>query len=420
MPVTKKQPKTTPKKPKSAPKKKKNGVPARRVLNNPATQGAINADYTNVNAFTRTVLDPFKNESCDMAVGMSGMRIPRSLEYLGSLVNPREFPGSRVPDPFVRETTATYPAKVTINVTGVNGAAVNATPNAGRFCYVIQPWISETAAGFAAAQARFQVASQDGTKATALWTNAFAAPVAGTNFFAYAADPETSLFANASSSGLMEKVRPVSASILASYNGNLVNGGGNIAAALVPGGAWLSHLQTAALTGHRYMLWEDLARHPGAYDGPLSKGAYAYWLPDDESDLLFRPVETSAGDNTDVHQYPVLIVSGQVAPDSNGNFTGGNVLRLDIYINYEYTTDSRIVECRHGSRDVTERHKAIATLSNQPTSMENEGHIDWVKTLIAGACGFVVGGPIGAAVGIAGSVGVGALSPLLKSSLIKM
>jgi len=391
------------------------------VLNNPNSQGAINADFTKVTARTKQF---FKDQSMacagDCLTGVTGLMIPRSLEYLGALIDPREFAGARVPDPFLRETTATYPAKIVYNITGVSGTAQNGSGgggNSGRFCYVIQPWMSESPPAFNTLQARFQVAYQDGTNNSALWQNSFTTSTPGTNFFNYVADPESATFATSTHDGLMEKVRPVSASILASYNGNLINGGGNIACALVPGAAWNTHLQNGGVPGHRYMLWEDLARQPGAYDGPLSKGAYAYWLPDDDSDLLLRQVENQVDDNTDKHQYPLLIVSGKVAPDVNGNF-GANVLRLDVYINYEYTTDSRIVECRRGSRDMQQRYNAVAALSNQPTSMENEGHIDWIKTLISGACGFVIGGPVGAAVGVASSVGSGALANFVRSAKI--
>jgi hypothetical protein len=315
----------------------------------------------------------------------------------------------RVPDPFLREATATYQSKLVFNVTGVNGTAVNATTDAGRFCYVFNPIITDAAPSFSAGSPQMQVAFKDGTDVARLWTDPFAAPGA-LNFDTYILDPENNTFANINNTGLMQKMRPVSMSVLASYNGNLVAGGGNIAAALLPGGSWESHLVNGT-AGFQYSNWEQLARQPGAYDGPLSKGAYTFWLPDDSDDYLLSSVNATSTTRTLEKDYPLLVVSGQVSPPAGG-ILGGTVLRLDVYINYEYTTDSRVVETRHGPKSLAERTESVARLLTEPTSMPNDDHINWLKVLLGGAAGFLVGGPVGAVLGASAGAGLSLASAI--------
>jgi hypothetical protein len=388
------------------------------VLNNPNSQGAVNltVDLKKKKARrkvavrrrlegkeTGTVLDK-------KTFGVSGLTVPSRLSYLAALVSPRECMGARLPDPFLREATATYQSKLIFNVSGVSGTIVDLTPDAGRFSYVFNPILS-TLTTFNALNNHYQVSYKDGRDDLKAWDNPFTAAAAG-NFNNYIQDPQVGMFATTAGNGLAMKVRPVSMSVLASYNGNLINGGGNIAIALLPGGTWGRDLANTDANANKFARWESLATVPGAYDGPLAKGAYAYWLPDDETDYLFRTPMGGVDDNMGIHDYPTIVLSGIVSPDAGGN-RGANVLRLDVYINYEYTTDSRVVETLHGSKSFEERITAVAALSTQPTSMMNDEHIDWIKVLLGGAAGFFIGGPLGAAAGAAAGAGI-SLTGLLK------
>lgn len=350
----------------------------------------------------------FRDVYCDTMSSCAGMIVDAPDRYLASLINPRELPDTRVPDPFCRERTATYQSKVVFDVTGVNGAAVNGTNNHGRFCYVFNPIFQGIAAVFNVPGPHMQVAYKDGTNATAVWTNQFAAANPGTNFDTYLNDPENASFATATLTGLAQRARPVSMSVLASYTGNLTAGGGNIAAALLPGGVWADRLSNGSITTLSLTNWEQLARVPGAYDGPLVQGAYAYWMPDDESDYLLEDAQnSSAQESMNNHEYPLLVVSGKVqAP------TAEPQLRLEVYINYEYTTVSRVVATAHGPKDITERMNAVRHLANQPTSMANDEHINWMRVVLGGVLGFAVGGPVGAAVGAAAGAGIGGIGSL--------
>jgi len=379
--------------------RKRNLMPAIRSLQTPQQR-------------VRQVFDSAYGNICPAVAGASssGMLVNKQSRYLASLIDPREFPDARVPDPYCRERTATYQSKVVYLVEGVNGAAVGATTDAGRFSYVFNPIMTSAGVTFNPNIPGTQVAYKDGTNPTALWTTNFANSTVGTNFDIYNDDPETASFANAARTAIMSKCRPVSMSVLASYVGNLTAGGGNIAAALVPGGTWGDNLAIAA-SPTPLANWENLARVPGAYDGPLVQGAYTYWLPDDSDDYLFRDVQNliAGSDAMSNYSYPLLVISGKIQ-----NATTNPQIRLDVYINYEYTTVSRVVATSHGSKSLAERLEAVTILADQPTSMPNDQHIDWIKVVLGGAAGFLVGGPVGAVLGAAAGAGVSGLSGLLK------
>jgi hypothetical protein len=402
---------------KKSKKTDKKTVPLAPVLNNPNGQGSTGLVVSkNVSTrknnrrnagptLTRNGLiqaiqrGRFGNEG----FGVAGMVVPKHLEYLANLITPRDVPGARVPDPFVREMTATYQSKSVFNVTGVSGAGVAGSDN-GRFCYVFNPLLCAANAAFSPINTVFQVAYKDIQTATGPWVPNFIVPSPGVTFDSYVMDNEQGSFFTSSLTGLVQRVRPVGMSVLASYSGQLINGGGNISAALVPGGSWSSHL-TNGTAFYQIANWENLARIPGAYDGPLVSGAYAYWLPDDLEDTFLRTGDLSTANRNDLYEYPLIVVSGQVTSPTGAAIVTPS-LRIECYINFEYTTDSRVVERGHGSRDLTELTDAVAVLSTQQTSMANGDHIDWIKVLIGGVAGFFLGGPVGAALGAAAGAGI--------------
>jgi len=374
-------------------KKKKQPKPNPKPKNRKKIQGGMVAYEGRIPDRIRELARGDFAQCCGVPVGQRD-------EFLAALLMPREFDGARVPDPFVREPTSTYQAKVTVNIVGAQGTVVGATSDQGRFCFVLNPCISDTPT-FATANAGWLYALKDGVNNTGVWTNNFAASSA-TSFDTYTGDVNQATWVNSVNTGIMNKVRPVSASVLASYNGQILNGGGNIAAGLFPASTWELML-TNGTAGISPAKWENLAQYKGMYDGPLSKGAYAYWLPDSETDYLFRTCKSALDDSTFTHDYPVLVVAGQISSPSGG-FSGSTQLRIDAYVNFEYTTVSRIVGAKHGSKDQSQMIRAMTKLANQPSSMENITHVDIIKGIIAGAAGFFLGGPVGAVAGAAAAL----------------
>jgi len=285
---------------------------------------------------------------------------------------------------------------------GVQGIAQNATPDVGRFSFILNPVFDSVVSVFDLLKQNWMFALQDGVNNTALWSNQWVAGVLGTNFCSYFQDVNQNTFVNSTNNGLMMKCRPVSASILATYNGQILNGAGNIAAAWVPGDWWVMRGVNSTMTSTK---WETVALYKGAYDGPLEKGAYIVYVPEDETDTLLYDTTTNTANNMKSHQYPNLLVCGQVGAPSGG-FSGSTQLRLDCYINWEYTTESRVVETMHGSKDISERYLAFKMLADADLSMANAEHVDWIRTILGGVFGFVIGGPVGAAIGAASGAGL--------------
>lgn len=336
---------------------------------------------------------------------VEGVLIPRRLEYLAALIAPREGEHIRLPDPWTREETATYQAKREINIIGVQGGVVGVTSDVGRFSILVNPVVDAAAPVFNAIQTNWQTAVQDGSNATANWSQFWQAPALGVNFFSYLPDPLQTTFANTNNSGLMMRCRPVSASILCSYNGKILDGGGNIAATWVAGDWWISRGVNSIAGPGNMCNWENLAGLKGAYDGPLNKGCYCVWAPNDEADTLLRSTANGSVDRMAVHGYPMLAVAGQVSAPTGG-FSGSTQLRVDIYVNFEYGTDSRAVECLHGSKDINERFIAYAALAKSSLSMANSDHIDWIRVVLGGVLGFALRGRAGGLIGAASGGGI--------------
>lgn len=345
--------------------------------------------------------------SCD------GVIIPSRLEYLAALVCPREAEGIRLPDPYTRERTATYQTKITQNIMGVQPATPGTGPLGGaigRFCIVVNPVWDNAAPTFSSVTPNFMFGLQDGVSNTNNWNPFWIA--SGANFFTYLTDPNQNQLANSAGTGFIERARPVSASILCTYNGQILNGGGNIAAAFVPGDWWQNK---AVNNTYTQCNWESVALLKGAYDGPLNLGAYVIWVPEDDTDNLMRDVNGSLNDTMKIHGYPMLTVAGQVASPTNG-FNGSSQLRVDIYINWEYTTENRIIETMHGSKNMNERLLAYKALSMENLSMPNDSHIDWIKTILGGVLGFALRGVSGAVLGAASGAGISLAAALGKGA----
>jgi len=334
--------------------------------------------------------------------------------YLLCLIDPRSSEGCRVPDPYCRTSTATYQSKTVLNIIGASGTSVGAG-NAGRWSVVLNPIIPDainsTPPSFNGATCPYQICVAGGTDpgVTAVWNNYFQA-TAATNFDKYQNDPMQQSLVVTNGNGAVQTARPVSASMLASYNGNLTEGGGNISAALVHGNSWQMDLTNSSGSGLNLKNWEDLAEYPGAYDGPLREGAYCYWVPDSENDYLLRPIDTNGGESMSAHEYPLLVISGQ-----NSAITTTQI-RVDIYINFEYTTNDRTRPSMHGPKNAGLRHQAMAKLATEPTSMPNDAHIDWIKGLIGAAGGFLLGGPMGAVVGGMAGLGISGVNTAIRGA----
>jgi len=108
----------------------------------------------------------------------------------------------------------------------------------------------------------------------------------------------------------------------------------------------------------------------------------------------------------------MLVLAGKVAFVGAPN--GSTQLRVDMYVNWEYTSDNRVPETAHGSKDINERYLAFKALATADLSMGNAEHINWIKVILGGAAGFFLGGPVGAVIGATAGAGISLGSALLK------
>jgi len=180
--------------------------------------------------------------------------------------------------------------------------------------------------------------------------------------------------------GVINTYRPVSMSCLASYTGPTLTDGGNLSAALLPGSASSQNYFTSNPAKNLGQLqnWENLAQVPGALkDTKLKTGAYCYWKPEKISDSTFQTASSAAK-----FPFPTMCFSGTYVPGSDVPDGQQNVLRVVVATNYEMLTTSQLWEqsALVGSQATVDYVNAM--LANEPTSMENPAHKNFIQRMI--------------------------------------
>jgi len=180
--------------------------------------------------------------------------------------------------------------------------------------------------------------------------------------------------------GLIQKYRPVACSVLATYTGSTLLDGGNIAGCLVPGGAVDAQFFTPMSTTVQGNLssWENLGGLKGSMTNPVLKGDYSFYSPSDISDyLMYTPDEAIH------HEYPTIVISGQVAPGSSTTPVDGTVfLRVLVYTVYEVSTDSLFLSTRHQKGSQADMDEVLNHLVGVCHSMENPSHTTFGQKIL--------------------------------------
>jgi len=185
-------------------------------------------------------------------------------------------------------------------------------------------------------------------------------------------------------SGIVQSLRTVGMSVLATYTGPLLTNGGNIACAYVPGSTLQSSYFTNAplsSTG-AYQNWENLSMVPGSYNGPISQGTYGWWSAEDNEDLEFKVPDSISLPGAS--RPPSIIVSGQYAPGPITQDQTQTVIRLEVTTVYEVLTTSQLwasVQCV-GSQHYMDQANSV--LAQQPHCMANADHMQWMKDFWGG------------------------------------
>jgi len=327
--------------------------------------------------------------------------------YLLSLISPESQTGIKLPDAFT-PPTSTYQTILTYQTSGNSFAG--SAPNVGRFCVVLKPVLGIVQPISSVFDNNTFVVTSD----TVLWTGV----VSATSSIALP-DPEQTVMipdtTTGNISGLAMRARCVSASLWAEYEGSSLLDGGSIAAAYLPADTWATKFTSpGGFAQGNYTYWENLADARSSYQGAIKKGAYVWWRPASYTDLQFWPVDRANVNPFSQQALPFLVISGIFPQQPGGTppFSPPSI-RFRACINYEYTTDSRVPPTTPSPYCEEAMKLAEQVLAYAPNAMENERHTGWIaevaKAALAGAAGFLVGGPVGAAAAILGSGGVAAI-----------
>lgn len=192
--------------------------------------------------------------------------------------------------------------------------------------------------------------------------------------------------------------RTIGASLLISYQGDLLTNAGSIAAVPVPAG------ETPWKLG--YTSYDSIAQLRNSFEGPARTGTYMYWKPTDEVQMAFRVPSTSNANGA----YPSFVVCGK------GLHTDGtSVLRYKACLVVEAQTPKPYMSPLPGvvlPELITLADKA---LRGQAQIMENPLHLEKVKETLKNA--FAKGAALASTVGEIATA-VGPVASALASLLI--
>jgi len=178
--------------------------------------------------------------------------------------------------------------------------------------------------------------------------------------------------------GLIQEYRPVGCAVLATFTGPMLENGGNIASAFLPGGASRRQFFTngSNVGVGNLAAWQNVAKLKESYNGPLSEGAYTWYAPTNPLDYSFRTPDDSID-----YPHPDIVVSGQWAPGGAAPADGTTFLRIEVWTVYELQTDRTVLESKyqHGSTAVMDN--VLNQLMAQRHSMPNATHMDFIKSV---------------------------------------
>lgn len=331
----------------------------------------------------------------------------RVASIVRAFVDPQSHAGFLYPD--ADHAVVPYQAKQVVRLFGAAPQPLIVAPeDVGRFVHTINPILNDNIT-FASVAPSFQLATIDvGTAPTLTPFPAFYTSTAANNRCTYTADPEVTTFVVPGGLGLADRARCVGACTLISFDGDILTGGGDIAANCVPGDFWFKRLQNqTGPTGNNCVDFENMSNYPDTYTGALKTGAYLWWRPDDIKDMFLRSTQlnsASPGETMGTYCYPMLHVAGRINQSATAAV---NSVLATSYINFNYTRNRRVVVGEDAMDDPEAIFWAMQYLRGIPTCVPNDAHIDWIKVVLGGVTGFILGGGIpGAAFGVAAGLGL--------------
>lgn len=167
-------------------------------------------------------------------------------------------------------------------------------------------------------------------------------------------------------SPICEEYRTVAMSTLVTYEGDTLYNGGTITARIIDGG---DDPMTLGLDNYA-----TIASLPDSYERPLTMGAYSFWKPTDEKDMMFRDPNT---DNSD-GDLPSVVFAGTVKNVANA------VIRIRICLVVEMKTFKPFMSTSYSVVDPPQISAAAVALRGIPRIMENPLHLEDIKKFLRG------------------------------------
>lgn len=161
--------------------------------------------------------------------------------------------------------------------------------------------------------------------------------------------------------GLLEKVRPVAMSVLATCTASELKAAGTCATMLTMAGMgdkiFTMNPTWASLEGLTSMTMEQ------AYQGVFKKGSFCWWRPvASESTYWYDPIASCT------QQYPMILIVGEMPEDSDPS------MKITFECVFEVQQNSQLFEKGHSASTTAAREMALNQVSRLVVATENPAH----------------------------------------------
>lgn len=185
---------------------------------------------------------------------------------------------------------------------------------------------------------------------------------------------------NAKNCGNVSKIRPIAMSVLTTMTASTGFSGGEIVSYAAPAGTLNSNYLEINNQNGAYQYWEQLAQNSRGQctlDGKITKGAFTFYAPAGENDLLLRTPEES-----NMYDFPSIIVSG-VYQNSNASLTGiVTIGRVRIVRVFEFMSNNTLFDTEKVIGSTSSFEQVLNSVQMVQQSMENPLHIKQISSFL--------------------------------------
>lgn len=369
-----------------------NPVPARKPRRNVAANKRLIPNHTMANCTTMAPMGrAFRRSFISKAHQLKHMEDVRGI--LAAFLNPQDHPGFVLP--LGAGAVSNYNSKQAADLFGANDTTVTPTLAAGDFgrFYIQYSPVLTNASGFSNVYPNTQLVIVDGGNQPTVWPPSLTTHSANARI-QYQRDPNSNVYINTAETGTADKVRPSGSSMLITFDGDNFGGGGRLASGCLPGAAFKKRVVATQSPENNIMKYEQFAAQiPGAYQGPMKKGTYMWWRPDNIEDFNFRTPQSGADSQNAVDAWtcPFVACAGFINQNSGG--TGINIkntMTVQAYTNFNLTNDNRTQPGIPILDNIEAVEDALMIMNYLPTAWPNEVHTKVINTILGGLAGLLM------------------------------